>query len=89
MSFDDEPPQVVTAIPQGYNAQNGNRDWEQTVRDNARVVTTTDTLGAAGYHTLKVWMVDPAVVLEGIVVNTTDAPLRPSYLGPPESVRRK
>jgi len=89
VSVDAEPPQMVTAVPQGYNAQNGNRDWEQSVRDNARVVSTKHTIAAAGYHTLKVWMVDPAVVLEKIVVNTSDAPLRPSYLGPPESVRRE
>jgi len=35
------------------------------------------------------WMVDPSVVLQKIVVNTTDAPPRRSYLGPPESVGRK
>jgi hypothetical protein len=87
VSFDDEPPQIVTAVPQGYNAQNGNRDWERSVRDNARVVTTTHTIAAAGYHTLKVWMVDPAVVLEKIVVNTSAGSLRPSYLGPPETYR--
>ena len=87
VSFDDETPQVVTAVPQGYNAQNGNRDWEESVRDNARVVTTRHTIAAAGYHTLKIWMVDPAVVLEKIVVNTSDAPLRSSYLGPEESFR--
>ena len=89
VSFDDQPPQVVTVVPQGYNAQNGNRDWEQSVRDNARLVTTTQTIAAPGYHTLKIWMVDPAVVLEKIVVSTSDAPLRPSYLGPEESFRRK
>jgi hypothetical protein len=83
VSFDDEAPQLVTVVPQGYNAQNGNRDWEQSVRDNARFVTTTHTIAAPGYHTLKVWMVDPAVVLQKIVVNTGDAPVRPSYLGPP------
>ena len=89
VSFDDEPPQVVTVVPQGYNAQNGNRDWEQSVRDNARLVTTTHTIAAPGYHTLKIWMVDPAVVLQKIVVNTSDAPLRRSYLGPEESFHRK
>ena len=89
VSFDDQPPQIVTVVPQGYNAQNGNRDWEQSVRDNARLVTTTQTIAAAGYHTLKIWMVDPAVVLEKIVVSTRDAPLRASYLGPEESIRRK
>lgn len=87
VSFDDEPPRVVTIVPRGYNAQNGNRDWEQSVRDNARIVSTTHTIASAGYHTLKVWMVDPAVVLQKIVVNTSDAPLRASYLGPAESFR--
>lgn len=87
VSFDDEPPQTVTVVPRGYNAQNGNRDWEQSVRDNGRLVTTTHAIAAAGYHTLKIWMIDPAVVLEKIVVATADGPLRPSYLGPPESVR--
>ena len=89
VSFDDQPPQIVTVVPQGYNAQNGNRDWEQSVRDNARLVTTTQIIAAAGYHTLKIWMVDPAVVLEKIVVSTHDAPLRASYLGPEESIRPK
>lgn len=76
-------------MPQGYNAQNGNRDWEDSVRNNARVVTSSHTIAAAGYHTLKVWMVDPAVVLEKVVVNTSAAPLRSSYLGPDESIRGK
>jgi hypothetical protein len=89
VSFDQEPPQTVIVVPQGYNAQNGNRDWEDAVRNNARVVTSSHTIAAAGYHTLKVWMVDPAVVLEKIVVNTSAAPLRSSYLGPDESVRGK
>jgi hypothetical protein len=36
VSMDGEAPQVLTIVPQGYNASNGNRDWEQSVRDNAR-----------------------------------------------------
>ena len=89
VSFDDQPPQVVTVVPQGYNAQNGNRDWEQAVRDNARLVTTSQTIASPGYHTLKIWMVDPAVVLEKIVVTTSGTALRESYLGPEESFHRK
>jgi len=83
--MDDEPPQVLTIVPQGYNAANGNRDWEQSVRDNARRVTSKHQVESTGYHTFKVWMVDPGVVLERILINTPASAKAPSYLGPPES----
>jgi hypothetical protein len=83
VSFDDETPQVVTIVPANFNAGNGNRDWEESVINNCRHVKSTHTIPAQGYHTLKIWMVDPAVVVEKIVVNTGG--VRPSYLGPPES----
>jgi hypothetical protein len=85
VSFDDQAPQIITAVPENFSAQNGNADWEKTVRDNARTVTASSTLATAGYHTLKVWMVDPAVLVQKIVVNTSAAKPAPSYLGPPES----
>ena len=87
VSFDDEAPQVVTIVPANFNAQNGNRDWEESVRDNGRLVKSEHTISTPGYHTLKIWMVDPGVVVEKIVVNTGG--LRPSYLGPPESFHRQ
>jgi hypothetical protein len=83
VSFDDEAPQVATIVPATYNA--AGRDWEESVKNNARTVATSHVLTAAGYHTLKVWMVDPAVVVQKIVVTTGEAAARPSYLGPPES----
>jgi len=86
VSFDDETPQVVTIVPGNFNAQNGNRDWEESVKNNCRHVKSTHTLTNAGYHTLKIWMVDPAVAVEKIVVNTGG--VKPSYLGPPESFHR-
>jgi len=88
VSFDDEAPQVVDILPANYSAQNGNRDWEESVRNNARTITTAHTVGAAGYHTLKVWMVDPAVVLQKIVVHTEGSAKPVTYLGPPESFRK-
>jgi hypothetical protein len=87
VSMDDETPQVITVVPQGYNAANGNRDWEQSVRDNARFIRSTHQIAAPGYHTFKVWMVDPGVVLERIVVDTPASAKGASYLGPPESFR--
>jgi hypothetical protein len=86
VSFDDEIPQVITLVPENYKAQNGNRDWEKVVGDNARTVKSTHPITSPGYHTLKIWMVDPAVVVQKIVINTGG--VKPSYLGPPESFHR-
>lgn len=80
IAFDDQPPQVVDAL-----AKNGLRDWETTVKDSVRHVASTHQIGAAGYHTLKIWMVDPGLVLQKLVVNMGG--VKPSYLGPPESFR--
>ena len=85
VSFDDQQPQVIELVPANFIAQHGNMDWEKTVADSVRYVKSTHTISQAGLHTLKIWMVDPAVVLEKIVVNTGG--LKPSYLGPPESYR--
>ncbi len=87
VSFDNEQPELVTLIPKDYSAQNGNRDWERTVILNTRSSSTTHRIGKAGYHTLNIWMVDPGVVLEKIVVDLGG--VRPSSLGPPESQRTK
>ncbi len=85
VSFDDEQPQVIELVPANFIAQHGNMDWEKTVADSARYGKSAHTISQAGFHTLKIWMVDPAVVLQKIIVNTGG--LKPSYLGPPESYR--
>jgi hypothetical protein len=83
LSFDGQPPQIVTAVPVDYTAMDGNHDWETTVKDSVRKVKTNFTLSKTGYHTLKFWMVDPGIVLQKLVVNLGG--VQPSYLGPPES----
>jgi hypothetical protein len=85
VSIDDETPTMVDVVPAVYNA--AGRDWEESVKNNARTVTTTHDVAAAGYHTLKIWMVDPAVVVQKLVVTTGGATLPRTYLGPPESYR--
>src|SRR5260370_25034329 len=86
VSFDDETPQVVTAVPKGYFVNNGVRDWEESVKNNCLEIKATHQIETPGYHALKIWMVDPGVVLEKIVVNTGG--VKPSYLEPPETYRR-
>jgi len=56
----------------------------RNVLDNLMVLEASVDLGKEGQHTLKVWMVDPGVVVDKIIVNTGG--VKKSYLGPPESV---
>jgi len=78
LSFDEERPTVVDALEHDTN-----RDWETAVKNSVRTVHCTLTVAGPGYHTLKVWMVDPGVVLQELIVDMGG--LRPGYLGPPES----
>ena len=87
VSFDDDPPQVVTAVPKDFFVDNGNRNWEASVRDNCREIKSEHTIAKPGYHTLKFWMVDPGVVLQKLVIDLGG--VKPSYFGPPESYSRR
>jgi hypothetical protein len=82
VSFDDQAPQSVD-MHDGLPAQftDSAPVWEGWVRDNVIVKSTNLTLGAAGKHTLKLWMVDAGVVVQKVVVSRGAPPT--SYLGPP------
>jgi hypothetical protein len=86
VAFDNAPPQIITLVQAGYNAQNRNADWEKSVSDNAKFSISKHSLTEPGYHTLKIWMVDPGPVLQKIILNTGG--LKASYLGPPESFHK-
>jgi hypothetical protein len=79
ISFDDEKPQIID-LSTGNEARG---TWDKMVSDNIRIATSTHVLSKPGTHILKFWMVDPAVVLQKIVVDAGG--VKPSYLGPPES----
>ena len=78
VSIDDGPRMVVDALK-----NNDQKDWAQAVSDGVKKVFIPLTIAAPGYHNIAVWMVDPGLVLERIVLS--HGALRPSYLGPPES----
>ena len=80
VSVDDGQRTVVDELE--HNTQ---QDWAQAVSDSVRKVTVPLSIAAPGYHVLKIWAVDPGVVLERLVVSHGALP--PSYLGPPESFR--
>jgi hypothetical protein len=80
VSFDEEAPQVVEV-----QANRTPVEWERSVIDAVAHTATHHRIAAPGAHVLKLWMVDPGVVLEKIVIDAGG--VRPSSLGPPESVR--
>ena len=82
ISIDDEQPQIVN-----INADKSDSTWRKNVADNIKVMVSAHHISEPGKHLLKYWMVDPAVVLQKIVVNAGGE--KPSYLGPPESYNVK
>ena len=82
ISMDDEEPQMVN-IHQGKT----NQDWQESVRRNIVEFSTKHTILEPGKHILKIWMIDPAIVIQRILIDCGG--LKPSYLGPPESARNK
>ncbi|MES2373759.1 MAG: glycosyl hydrolase 115 family protein [Bacteroidota bacterium] len=79
VSIDDEAPQTVVI----NKDDNNTRVWEGWMANNIIIKTTIHKINTTGKHTIKYWMVSPAVVLQKIVGDMGG--LRPSYLGPPET----
>ena len=80
VSIDDGAPQIVNV-----HADAGQAHWEKMVSDGAAVFTSELVVDKPGAHTLRFWALDPALVLHKLVIDAGG--LKPSYLGPPESVR--
>jgi hypothetical protein len=78
VALDDAPPQLVELV-----VNDGGAEWAQGVLNNIRVATTKLKVPAPGGHTLRVFGLDPGVVLDKLVIDCGG--LRPSYLGPPET----
>jgi hypothetical protein len=71
-------PEIPGGLPDGWDGLNG---WVA----NSIIPSTTNFTGVnPGPHTLKISMMQPAVVIQKIVIDTSG--LQPSYLGPPESI---
>ncbi|WP_337880775.1 glycosyl hydrolase 115 family protein [Rheinheimera sp.] len=81
VALDNNTPVLVDTL-----TDRSNQAWQQGVLDGIRLVKSTLKVPNAGTHQLKIYLVDPGVVLERILINTGG--LKPSYLGPPVSPYR-
>ncbi|KAK5130552.1 hypothetical protein LTR08_001932 [Meristemomyces frigidus] len=84
VQLDDQAPQTVQYItdqPAGALPVN----WDTAISNSAWTSSTNFTYTGAGEHTLKVWALEPALVLNTAWIDLGG--IRPSYLGPPESYR--
>jgi Glycosyl hydrolase family 115/Gylcosyl hydrolase family 115 C-terminal domain len=80
VSLDDQTPQVVTI---GAGLEVPSLAWSQNVLNATTTGASTHKVTRAGSHVLKIYMIDPGVVLDKIVIDAGG--VRPSYLGPPET----
>ncbi|MBB5518994.1 glycosyl hydrolase 115 family protein [Amphiplicatus metriothermophilus] len=80
VSIDDQTPVIVNVHEDGSE-----QAWSRSVADNAHLRASRHVISSPGAHTLKLWLIDPALVFQKVTIHTEGA--APSYLGPPESLR--
>ena len=73
VGMDDAKPVVIDAYA-------GRVNWDALVKDNCRQMRAQLDVATAGIHTFKIYMVDPAVVVEKIVLSSGRLPQ--TYFGP-------
>ena len=78
IAINDEKPQIVD-LQAGENS----KVWKENILRSAAIGRTTHTVTKPGLQTVKIWRVDPGVVLEKIVLSVGEP--RSSFLGPPET----
>ena len=65
IALDDAAPKIV-ALPGSMSESD--RHWQENVLRNAAPTTSTINVARPGNHVLKIWMVDPGIVLDAIVL---------------------
>jgi hypothetical protein len=80
VSIDDAAPQLVDLWAGTTQA-----DWNRAVSDAVRLTASRHRVAAAGRHMVRLWMIDPGVAIQRLVLARGALP--PSYLGPIESAR--
>ncbi len=78
ISIDDETPQIIN-----IHQDSSDENWNLSVANNIKILTSVHEIKESGNHTLKFFMIDSGLVLQKIVIETGD--LKETYLGAPQS----
>jgi hypothetical protein len=81
IAMDDQPIQIIS-LPLSQDERN--RTWGENVLRNAALTTSKHTIAQPGVHTLKIWMVDPGIVLDAIAAEN-GATEKLGYVWPQET----
>jgi len=74
VSVDDSAPVIADLMVGDANV------WGKAVADNIRIAITKHRAGKAGPHVIRVWGIDPGVVIQRLIVARDELPR--SNLGP-------
>ena len=85
LSVDDSPPQVISLNGEDKTSDRG--IWNKWAAENIIIKSARFTITKPGKHTLRYRMISPGVVLQQFVLDF--GRLKPSYLGPPETLHNK
>ena len=76
VAFDAQAPQIIEFDTAEWSSQ-----WTLNVLQGAAITQSDHAVAQPGSHKLKIWMVDPGVVLDKIIIGD----YKSSRLGPPET----
>ncbi|KAK5221046.1 hypothetical protein LTR72_006604 [Exophiala xenobiotica] len=83
VSIDDAAPKIIQPNPLTHLWPLPDM-WDGMVANAAMTTTTTHDLGKPGAHTLNLWLLEPGLIVQKLVLDLGG--VRQSYLGPPESM---
>lgn len=81
VSIDGETPQIISLNKEDKTSDRG--IWNKWVGESIIIRSSRHFLTQPGKHKIRIWRVDPGVVLQKLVLDL--GKLKPSFLGPPET----
>ncbi|MWW25954.1 glycosyl hydrolase 115 family protein [Algibacter lectus] len=81
VAIDDADPVIVD-----FQTQGRSEAWKENVLKNATVKAAKQIVNKAGAHTLKIWMVDPGVMIDQVLIDLGG--WKASYAFPKETVKK-